>query len=669
MTLDERFIELIELLHRGGGWGYWWTMPDKKSAWWPINNWDTVPEGKDTYFNVHPLGEIPDRGVPTTATRGKKDEVIGINAFVAEFDLKDYESESELKGHVSNIKPVPSFVVASGGGYHCYWVLDEFLPFEDEQDRADVDRLIKQWVAYVKGDPGAADLARILRVPGTFNYKYEPARLVEVKHPQPGGEIVTYSFARLAKLASGAVKLAKLDEATEVGEAIPEGKRNATLTSLVGSMHRRGMAVDEIYPSIWRTNVNRCKPPLDEDEIQGIIDSVARYPVTLPADEVPIAPPNPKSKHYIDALRALGWGFRLNEMDDTVEVSGAPISDPIRAYIRTQLRDFGYKKVNVAEDAWIAEAYHNRYHPVREYLDGLTWDETDHIWLLSEHFTDINDVFFTWLRRWLIGAVARAYRPGEQNRVLVIDGKQNIGKSYFVRWLASPLPQYHVEGPVDPSNKDSLVRLAGNWIWEIAELGSTIRKADREALKFFISQEVITVRRPYGHEDMRKPALASFIGTVNNESGFLSDPTGSRRFMSTTVTEIDWSYAKEVDIDQVWAQARALFDLGEPHHLDAHEAQQAADINAGYEIDDPTLEYVMAHYVIDPDDQEAFTPTTQILNVLKSDGVRLGSDRSLSMSIGAALRGVGIESCRRDYNGRRQRGYVGVRPRSVKDAS
>jgi putative DNA primase/helicase len=67
------------------------------------------------------------------------------------------------------------------------------------------------------------------------------------------------------------------DHAGEVSEEIPNGDRNRTLTSLAGTMRRRGMGEAEIFGALEVTNRLRCKPPLPEGEVRGICASVARY--------------------------------------------------------------------------------------------------------------------------------------------------------------------------------------------------------------------------------------------------------------------------------------------------------------------------------------------------------------------------------------------------------
>jgi putative DNA primase/helicase len=62
-----------------------------------------------------------------------------------------------------------------------------------------------------------------------------------------------------------------------IGATIPEGYRNDTLTSLAGTMRRRGMETEEIEAALLVTNSKRCDSPLAEDEVRKIASSVCRY--------------------------------------------------------------------------------------------------------------------------------------------------------------------------------------------------------------------------------------------------------------------------------------------------------------------------------------------------------------------------------------------------------
>jgi len=61
-------------------------------------------------------------------------------------------------------------------------------------------------------------------------------------------------------------------------DSIGEGGRNATLASLAGSLRRRDASYATILAALRSENEVRCSPPLDDDEVERIAKSVARYP-------------------------------------------------------------------------------------------------------------------------------------------------------------------------------------------------------------------------------------------------------------------------------------------------------------------------------------------------------------------------------------------------------
>ncbi|MHC4621269.1 MAG: bifunctional DNA primase/polymerase [Planctomycetota bacterium] len=60
-------------------------------------------------------------------------------------------------------------------------------------------------------------------------------------------------------------------------DPIPEGERDNNLTSLAGSMRRRGMDCEAIYAALSKTNQKRCNPPLPDKDIKRIARSVSNY--------------------------------------------------------------------------------------------------------------------------------------------------------------------------------------------------------------------------------------------------------------------------------------------------------------------------------------------------------------------------------------------------------
>jgi putative DNA primase/helicase len=245
-----------------------------------------------------------------------------------------------------------------------------------------------------------------------------------------------------------------------------------------------------------------------------------------------------------------------------------------------------------------------------------------------------------------------------QNPVLVLDGPQNLGKSSFARWIGSPLPELMIEGPIRPDDKDHQRFLASMWIWEISELGATTRRADREALKDFITKHEVTFRKPYDRHPVSKPALASFIGTINNENGFLTDPTGNRRFLTVRLKSIDWRYLDEIDINQLWAQAYALYKDGASWTLTPVEIAARDARNAEYMVEDPYEGWILKYYDADESQTDWLTTTTEITDCLQSNGVK-GETRQVQMAVAASLKRMGL----RQHANARPRAWVGIQRR------
>lgn len=270
--MSDDTTQLLELLHRGGGANYWWRLADKSSAWYEGPATD-LPEGADVYWNVHPCAAIPARGDPTHA-RGKVEELAAVTCLFAEFDAKDFGgSMNAVNTHVENIAPRPSALVNSGHGFHAYWLYETPTILNGPETRADAARRQAAWVTYVGGDGGAKDLARILRVPGTVNAKREPVPVTLVYLTDDA--YTPEEFDKLLEEAPSAPSIA--GDTDDGGLPIPEGRRNARLTSLGGTLARRGMTEAAVRAALLAENTERCQPPLSVAEVEVIARSVMRY--------------------------------------------------------------------------------------------------------------------------------------------------------------------------------------------------------------------------------------------------------------------------------------------------------------------------------------------------------------------------------------------------------
>jgi len=361
---------------------------------------------------------------------------------------------------------------------------------------------------------------------------------------------------------------------------------------------------------------------------------------------LPAPAEQPESVLLIERLKVLGYTFRLNLCTDTIEVNNHPLDEIVMAEVRMRMRDIGLaKKLKATEDAYMYAARQDAYHPIRDYLNSLKWDGEDHIGVFTGHLdSDDPPVVYSdgtamplhhvYFYRWIIGAVAKVF-TGTQNAMLVLDGPQNIGKSTLAHWLC-PLPAFFIEGAINVADKDSDIRLLSHWIWEVSELDATTRKADQSAIKAFVTKEVVTVRKSYGRSDIKKPAMASLIGTVNNTSGFLADESGSRRFLITRIKAIDWAYQR-LDCHQLWAQAMALYTQGQKWQLQRDELAIQQVQNNRYEVSSLLDDYVDKYFMFDPSFVNPISMADMLAEFAKHDIKLSGSERGQAMELARVL--------------------------------
>ena len=185
--LDADAGRLIRYLQRGGNKNYYTTFD---ADGWPRQAWyatgaepPALPDGA-THFGVNPCTAIPETnaaGEPRRPAnvRGRKEYIAALNCLFADFDAKDFGgSLDETLAYIRSLAVQPSVIVASGGGYHCYWLLAEPFVLDTPEKRQRAADVQARWTTFVRGDKAAKDIARVLRVPGTLNAKYSPPRPV-----------------------------------------------------------------------------------------------------------------------------------------------------------------------------------------------------------------------------------------------------------------------------------------------------------------------------------------------------------------------------------------------------------------------------------------------------------------------------------------------------------
>lgn len=289
---------------------------------------------------------------------------------------------------------------------------------------------------------------------------------------------------------------------------------------------------------------------------------------------------------------------------------------------------------SLINDAIGAIARRNAFHPVRDYLNGLEWDGMKRLETWAVYYLDSEDNEYTRLvsKAWLIGAVARIMKPGcKMDNVLILEGKQGIGKSRSLSILAKP---WHLDTALDLSSKDFVIAMQGKWIIEMGEL-DTLNKTDSNRAKQFFSLESDTFRAPYEAHAEKRLRECVFAGSVNSAQ-YLKDETGGRRYWPIRCRSIDTASLEEVR-DQLWAEALVAYRAGEPWWLDHTLECIQHEQESRYMVD--AWEEVVTRYL----DQSGHTEvsTSQILGEVLELKVERW-DRASQMRVGNILTRLGF---------------------------
>ena len=213
-------------------------------------------------------------------------------------------------------------------------------------------------------------------------------------------------------------------------------------------------------------------------------------------------------------------------------------------------------RMETVSAAMSGAAVSKRFHPVREYLDGLVWDRVPRIgtWLVDAFGADQDPYHHAVGTKFLQAAVRRVRRPGcKFDSVLILEGSQDIGKSMAVRhlfgddWFTDNLP-------VDLTGKDICDAMQGVWGVEFAEIEHLLRTSP-ETTKAFLSRQIDRYRPSYGRMPVERPRQCVFIGTTNNDD-YARDSTGNRRLWPVRCQTVNRGWIADWR-DQLWAEACA----------------------------------------------------------------------------------------------------------------
>ena len=231
-----------------------------------------------------------------------------------------------------------------------------------------------------------------------------------------------------------------------------------------------------------------------------------------------------------------------------------------------------------------------------------------------------SDKWLPYLTKWLVAVVANAMddRECRNHTCLVLTGEQGKFKTTFLDLLCPPaLHGYSYTGKIYPQEKDTLTYIGQNLIMNIDDQLKALNKRDENELKNLITCPMVKYRMPYDKYVEEHPHLASFVASVNGND-FLTDPTGSRRFLPFEVLSINIERAKAISMDNVYAEAKALLKLGFRYWFDDDEIAELYRESEEFQVQTAEMELLLRCFEKPTEDNPycTYMTATEILTYL-----------------------------------------------------
>jgi predicted P-loop ATPase len=379
--------------------------------------------------------------------------------------------------------------------------------------------------------------------------------------------------------------------------------------------------------------------------------------------------PNENIVFKLERYLKLRYEFRYNEVLKAVEYTKAKSSEDFIKLdeerelpgVRIELAKKGFKSYKAhLSDLIKTRSFSPTFHPFKSYFESLPhWKEGDKDYIKELcKYVKVKDSewFELMLKKHLVRTAACGLRLLDFNKhCFTLQGKQNDGKTSFIRFLSPPMlkPYYKENPPLD--NKDSMIALGQNLLINLDELEG-FDKTDAKKVKSLFSQTDVKVRLVYRPDDIVQPRYASFFATIN-ELEFLNDVTGNVRWLVFEILDIihdgggEKGYNQNININDVWAQVYALLNTGYQYHLAKDEIEEVNKRNKNHEKSFLEKELVERHFepAIEKEAGTYFLTSTDILQAIQIATV--GSLRINPTMIGRACTALGFFKAKRSVYG------------------
>jgi len=311
------------------------------------------------------------------------------------------------------------------------------------------------------------------------------------------------------------------------------------------------------------------------------------------------------------------------------------------------------------------------YNPIKEYFKSLEgkYSGESHIeklcsYLKARDYGDKEEGYYQkrliyTFRKWIVACVACAMGIKENDAMfVVVNNEEGIGKSTLLEFLVPEiLKGYYSKSQKNMNYPDMFT---SNLLINFDEMIGLTRSTAEE-FKNILSSWHINVSRRF---TTTKQRYASTCGTSNKDAehgGFLIPDMGTRRFAINHIDAIDWEYNKQVEIDQIWAEAVMLLSQDFQYTWNPEDFKEFGQYNSRFIVQTSSYKMIKEFYRVPEPGEEAiavFRMPVEILRDLRAARKVNSSMTTVSdVNIGIALKQLGYSRFGKKLNGGTRYGY------------
>jgi|GEM_PF-4494415 len=266
--------------------------------------------------------------------------------------------------------------------------------------------------------------------------------------------------------------------------------------------------------------------------------------------------------------------------------------DAVLIDLHSKITIKGFKlSKNELEGHILRIAEENAFNPVRDYLNGCLdkWDgkagrikEFFKVFELTSEAKQYADFLYTLFVKWLVTTALLAFNDGTiaAQGVLILCGRQGIGKSRFLNKLLSNHKWGLSGAMIDPNNKDSSRIALSYWIVELGEFARTLSAKTQNHYKNFVTQPKDCDRIPFARYPHDLPRRTAFYASTDDNM-FLKEDSGQRRFWTIAINDINDDVT--IDLEQLWGEITDLALVKKyPHWLNNEEIDKLNLMNQAF---------------------------------------------------------------------------------------